>query len=98
MQSPPPSPEGARRKQFLFVDDEPAFLATIRELFTGMAGGSWEIFTAENHAQALALLARHAVDLVVVDIGMPVLDGVEFLRLLGRTHPGQQVVMLTGRA
>jgi hypothetical protein len=29
---------------------------------------------------------------------MPVMDGIQFLRLLGRTHPGQQVVMLTGLA
>ena len=37
------------------------------------------------------------MDVVVLDIGMPVMDGIQFLQLLGRTHPGQQVVMLTGR-
>ena len=87
-----------RRKQFLFVDDEADFLAGLRALFTEMAHGSWEIFTAESHAQALALLQQQRMDVVVLDIGMPVMDGFQFLRLLGRTHPGQQVVMLTGQA
>ena len=87
-----------KRKQFLFVDDDAGFLASIQELFSAMAQGRWDIFTAENHAQALALLAKVRVDIVVLDIGMPVMDGIQFLKLLGRTHPSQQVVMLTGRA
>jgi DNA-binding NarL/FixJ family response regulator len=88
--------EPNKPKTFLFVDDEAAFLTGIRELFTTMARGRWEVFTAENHAQALALLAKLRVDVVVMDIGMPGMDGIQFLQLLGRTHPGQQVVMLTG--
>ncbi|SPE50507.1 Response regulator receiver protein [Verrucomicrobia bacterium] len=87
-----------RRKQFLFVDDNAEFLSSLRELFTAMSGGAWEIFTAGSHAQALGLLQERRMDVVVVDIGMPVMSGLEFLRLLGRTHPGQQVVMLTGLA
>ena len=86
-----------KRKQLLFVDDDPAFLNSLQQLFAAMSRGAWEISTAESHAQALRQLSRHAVDVVVLDIGMPVMDGVEFLRLLGRTYPGQQVVMLTGR-
>jgi CheY-like chemotaxis protein len=87
----------SKRKKFLFVDDDAGFLASITELFGAMAQGSWEIFTAENHAQALSLLHKHSVDVVVLDIGMPVMDGPQFLRLLGRTHPGKQIVMLSGR-
>jgi CheY-like chemotaxis protein len=87
-----------RRKQFLFVDDDADFLVGLRALFTEMARGSWEIFTAESHAQALTLLQQQRVDVVVLDIGMPIMDGLQFLRLLGRTHPGLQIVMLTGRA
>ena len=53
---------------------------------------------AENHAQALALLQQQRMDVVVLDLDMPVMDGLQFLRLLQRTHPGQPVVILTGRA
>jgi CheY-like chemotaxis protein len=88
----------AKRKAFLFVDDEEAFLTTLQELFSGMADGKWDIFTAQNHAQALSLLTKMRVDVVVLDIAMPVMDGIQFLQLLGRTHPGQQVAILTGQA
>jgi len=56
------SNETTRRKQFLFVDDDASFLEGIRDLFNTMSGGSWQIFTAENHAQGLALLAKQRVD------------------------------------
>jgi DNA-binding NarL/FixJ family response regulator len=89
--------ETSRRKEFLFIDDDAGFLTGVGELFSAMSQGAWEIATAQNHAQALEHLSRQSVDVVVLDIGMPVMDGIEFLRLLGRTHPGQQVVMLTAR-
>jgi CheY-like chemotaxis protein len=89
---------GEKRKSFLFVDDDAGFLTGIRELFLEMGHGQWEIFTAPNHSEALALLAKRGVDVVVVDIGMPVMDGIQFLQLLGRTHPSQKVVMLTALA
>ena len=87
-----------KRKAFLFVDDDAGFLAGIQGLFSEMSHGSWDIFTAENHAQALTVLGKLRVDVVILDIGMPIMDGIQFLQLLGRTHPGQQVVMLTGKA
>ena len=49
-----------KRKAFLFVDDDAGFLTSIQELFTEMARGRWDMFTAENHAQALALLGQAA--------------------------------------
>lgn len=85
-------------KQFLFVDDEESFLAAVKQLFSTMSQGKWTIFTAQNHAQALDILQNNRISVVVLDIGMPVMDGFQFLRLVQRTHPGQQVVMLTGQA
>ena len=78
----------------MMLGSSPASRACSRRWRTG----GWDIFTAENHAQALALLAKLRVDVVVLDIGMPGMDGIQFLQLLGRTHPGQQVAMLTGEA
>jgi CheY-like chemotaxis protein len=90
------SPEQRKPKQFLFVDDDTGFLDTLRQVFLEMACGSWEILTAANHAEALAWLQKQRFDLVVVDLELPVMDGVQFLRLLARTQPGQQVAVLTG--
>ena len=89
--------EAAKRKQFLLVDDDADCLATVTALLKQMSKGQWAIRTATNHSQALEQLKGEPVDAVVLDVEMPVMDGIEFLRLLGRTHPGQQVVMLTGR-
>jgi CheY-like chemotaxis protein len=87
-----------RKKQILFVDDDVALLALFKELFGALAKGAWEISTATNHAEALSALQARKADLVVLDIGMPVMDGIQFLKLLGRSHPGQLVAMLTGFA
>src|SRR5690348_16671951 len=89
--------DGPKRKQFLLVDDDADCLATLTGLLKQMSKGQWAIRTATNHYQALEQLKGEPVDAVVLDVEMPVMDGIEFLRLLGRTHPGQQVVMLTGR-
>jgi CheY-like chemotaxis protein len=90
-------PEAAKRKQFLLVDDEQDCLSTMAALLKQMSKGEWGIRTATNHSQALEQLKGEPVNAIVLDVEMPVMDGIEFLRLLGRTHPGQQVVMLTTR-
>ncbi|HTL59039.1 MAG TPA: response regulator [Candidatus Limnocylindrales bacterium] len=89
--------EDTKRKQFLLVDDDADCLATLTALLKQLSKGQWAIRTATNHSQALEQLKGEPVDAVVLDVEMPVMDGIEFLRLLARTHPGQQVVMLTGR-
>jgi CheY-like chemotaxis protein len=90
---PPP-----RKKTFLFVDDSADFLEAAKEVFTDLASGTWQVFTALNHAEALKVLGRERLDVVVLDVDMPVMDGVQFLQLILRAHPGQQVVMLSGHA
>src|SRR5689334_5195695 len=89
--------ETGKRKQFLFVDDDQECLTTLTAILKDLSKGQWAMRTATNHSQALEQLKAQSVDAVVLDVEMPVMDGIEFLRLLSRTHPGQQVVMLTGR-
>jgi CheY-like chemotaxis protein len=91
------SEEKVKKKRFLFVDDDENLLKVFKEMFLGMAKGRWEIATAQNHRQALRELESKAVDVVVLDFNMPVMDGIEFLRLLRRTHPAQKVVMLSAQ-
>jgi CheY-like chemotaxis protein len=86
----------SRKKHMLCVDDDASFRQVAREVFTDLARGGWEVSTAENHAEALNLLGRRPADVVVLDVNMPVMDGVQFLQLLQRAHPGLPVVMLTG--
>jgi CheY-like chemotaxis protein len=51
---------------------------------------------AESSATALAVLEEHPFNLVVIDVQMPVMDGLQLLTLLSRRHPNLQKVVLTG--
>jgi CheY-like chemotaxis protein len=57
--------------------------------------GEWQIFTAQNAGKALIVLQEHAIDLAVVDVQMPVVDGIQFLALLSRKYPSVQKVTLS---
>lgn len=80
----------------LFVDDEAPLLELLRELMSSYAGESWVIHTATSPAEAFGLLQKERFDLLVIDIHMPVVDGVQFLKLLHRRFPGILKVVLTG--
>jgi len=88
--------ETNKRHEFLFVDDDPQFLATVTQSKQS-SKAHWAFRTATNHLQALEQLKAQPVEIIVLDIEMPVMDGIEFLRLLRQAHPGQRVVMLSPR-
>lgn len=90
------SPAGTRR--VLFVDDDVRFLETIRELMSVLSEGQWEVLAAESASRAFALMHEQVVDLVVIDVQMSVMDGIQMLSLLNRGHPNVQKVVLTGHA
>jgi CheY-like chemotaxis protein len=86
------------RRRVLFVDDNPQFLAYIREAMLGLSEGTWEVLLAEGAGPALALLQQQPVDLVVVDVEMPVMDGIQLLRLLQHKYPTLPRTALTSHA
>jgi CheY-like chemotaxis protein len=88
----------ARARQILLVDDNPEFTTLLKGFMLSHRPGAWIVHTADHYAPALTCLKDHAVDLVVLDLNMPVMDGLQFLTLLKRTHPELPVVILTGVA
>jgi CheY-like chemotaxis protein len=90
--------EAHKQNRILFVDDDPVFLGTIGDLFSAWSHDAWHIHRANSADRALEILKTEPMDLVVVDANMPVLDGVQFLRILSRRHPDLKKVMLTGLA
>jgi len=88
--------ESDKRVSVLLVDDSKAFLETTSELFATMGGANWEIHQAAAADQALAILQQHQIDLVVLDLVMPMLDGVQLLKLIHQRHPAIKKVILTG--
>lgn len=89
-------PETAKKVRLLFVDDEQPFLRMIDQAARMWSKGQWDVHTAQSAGAALSLLQSHAMDLVVIDVQMPVVDGLQFLGLLQRKFPNLQKVVLTG--
>lgn len=85
-------------RRVLFVDDDKRFLETVRELMSVLSEGQWEVLIAENPSRAFALLQEQPADLVVVDVQMGVMDGIQMLSMLNRGYPNVQKVVLTGFA
>ncbi len=88
----------ASRKKVLFVDDDVALLELLKQLMGQFAGDAWEILTASDVSQALVLLQQRKVNLLVVDVRMPLVDGVQLLGLLQRKYPYLTKVVLTAEA
>jgi CheY-like chemotaxis protein len=87
-----------KRKKILFVDDDESLLEVLRQIMGHFAGGSWEVLTAPDVSQALGVLQEQRIDLLVIDVHMPLVDGVQFLGLLQRKYPNVLKVVLTGDA
>jgi len=81
--------------QLLLVDDEERFLETTKRL---LEKRGVEALTATDALDALTILDAQRVDVVVLDVKMPGLDGVEVLRKIKQEQPLVEVIMLTGHA
>ena len=57
---------------------------------------NFNIIPAETGLMALNKLEKQSVDLVIVDIRMPVMDGVEFIKKVVLEHPAIQIIILSG--
>jgi DNA-binding NtrC family response regulator len=79
----------------LFVDDEADFLETVlkRMQKRGVAA-----FGARSGEQALSWLQQQTADIVVLDVRMQGIDGIQTLRAVKSAHPLIEVIMLTGHA
>jgi len=86
----------AKEFHVLFVDDSMAFLDLFNETCTMLSGGTWGIRLATTADTALAILREEPIDLAVLDIGMPIVDGLQLLGIIKRRHPGVKIAVVTG--
>jgi CheY-like chemotaxis protein len=77
-------PESYIYNNILVVDDEPAVRAGMARVF---AAEGYQVFTASSGDEALGMMATQAVNLAILDMKMPGMDGVELLQTIGRDHP-----------
>ncbi len=79
----------------LLVDDEEQFLATTKVLLDKRG---IETVTATSGVEALTILEERPIDVVILDVKMPGMNGVEVLRMIKQRGYPLEVILLTGHA
>ncbi len=79
--------------KMMLVDDEERFLSTTKKL---LAKKGYEVLTATSGNEALNILASKTVHVVILDVKMPGMDGIETLGAIKKDFPLVEVIMLTG--
>jgi two-component system, NtrC family, nitrogen regulation response regulator NtrX len=77
----------------LIVDDEPSILQSLGGL---LSDEGFEVTTASNGYEALKIVEVELPDLVLLDIWMPGIDGIETLKEIKKSNPLTQVIIFTG--
>ena len=83
----------SRERTLLLVDDEENIVAALRRL---LRAEGWLLLSATSAEQALQLLARHEVDVILSDQRMPGMTGVELLRRVRQLYPETIRLVLSG--
>ncbi|MFH1058742.1 MAG: ATP-binding protein [Pseudomonadota bacterium] len=92
--------EAGHGQRILVADDESEVRAIIQE---ALSGAGYQVSQAENGQVALDLFQQargrgRPFDLVIMDLAMPVMDGIQCLRLLRAQEPGLRTILATGHA
>ena len=81
--------------KILLVDDEERYLSTTQKL---MHKKGYDALIASSGRAALELLGQKQVHVVILDVKMPEMDGIETLKAIKKQYPMVEVIMLTGHA
>ena len=79
-------------KQMLIVDDERDICDCLQQFFSDRGFSVVSVFSGE---EALARLSEHAPDVILLDILLPGVSGIEVLKQAKQLHPAARVVMVT---
>jgi len=80
------------KKRVLVVDDDREMTAILRKV---LVRENYEVLTAENGEEALAVMQARPVPVVIADWKMPTCDGIRLIDLVKRNFPKTRVIMIT---
>jgi two-component system response regulator AtoC len=83
----------AKQTSILAVDDESDFVQTLSEI---LQKHSYKVDTACSGYEALQVLSICQYDLVILDLSMPLISGIETLKRIKKIDPGLPIIILTG--
>ena len=79
--------------KLLLIDDEPDIL---RVLSMSLKADGYNVFTAQNGAEGIAVFEKEKPDIVITDIKMPGMDGIEVLKNIKELNVDTEVIIITG--
>ncbi|MFC1848983.1 response regulator [candidate division CSSED10-310 bacterium] len=82
--------------QILVVDDEPFMLKLLERIITGQT--PYQVTTTNNSLEVPQLLEQRQFDLIIVDLKMPGMDGIDILRYVKTRERDEEVIMITAFA
>ncbi len=85
--------QAASQVKVLVVDDETDFLELAAKRFRKR---NLDVAVAEDGMEALHYLAKNETDVVILDVKMPKMSGIDTLREIKKRHPQVEVILLTG--
>ena len=81
------------QQRILLVDDDEAVRSVLRR---SLVKAGYEVHEAGEGGAALKLLASAPADLIITDLVMPEMEGIEFIMALRKTHPKLPVIAMSG--
>jgi DNA-binding NtrC family response regulator len=81
-----------QKKRVLIADDEPSMRTTLADI---LADNGFDVSTAENGEAAIEMCEQEAYDVVLMDVRMPGIDGVEAFRRIRQTLEGVSVILMS---
>ncbi len=82
----------AKKPSIIAVDDENDFLQTANEILKRL---DYNVFTSSSGYEALQVLSIQNFDLVILDLNMPLISGIDTLKRIQRIDPGLPIIILT---
>lgn len=79
--------------EILIVDDEPNIINSITHI---LQDEGHDVFSAENGEEAIALIKKHNPDVVILDVWLPDIDGIDLLGRMKKLRPDTAAIMISG--
>ena len=87
-----PDPDGERHR-VLIIDDDDSFRAVMEEV---LSMEEYEVVTASHAREGLALIKTTDFDVILTDIIMPDIEGIELIMKVGENHPRVYLIAMSG--
>jgi CheY-like chemotaxis protein len=80
-------------RRILVIDDEPFVLEALKRV---LASSAVTVVGAANADAGLSAIAESPVDLVIIDVILPGMDGVAAIKIIRRDYPGVRIIAISG--